>query len=36
MMGEVHYRVVRGNNLWTIYRLIGKLEDRVYVIRAPG
>jgi ubiquinone/menaquinone biosynthesis C-methylase UbiE len=33
-MGVVPYRVVRGNNLWTIYRMIGKLEDRVYVIRA--
>jgi ubiquinone/menaquinone biosynthesis C-methylase UbiE len=32
-MGIVPYRVVRSNNLWTIYRLIGKLEDRVYVIR---
>lgn len=32
-MGVVPYRVVRGNNLWTIYRMIGKLEDRVYVIR---
>ena len=33
-MGEVPYRVVQGNNLWTIYRMIGKLEDRVYVIRS--
>lgn len=33
-MGPVPYRVVRGNTLWTIYRMIGKLEDRVYVIRA--
>ena len=33
-MGVLPYRVVRGNNLWTIYRMIGKLEDRVYVIRA--
>lgn len=32
-MGVIPYRVVRGNNLWTIYRMIGKLEDRVYVIR---
>lgn len=32
-MGVVPYRVVRSNNLWTIYRMIGKLEDRVYVIR---
>ncbi len=33
-MGVIPFRVVRGNNLWTIYRMIGKLEDRVYVIRA--
>lgn len=33
-MGAVPFRVVRSNNLWTIYRMIGKLEDRVYVIRA--
>jgi hypothetical protein len=33
-MGVVPYRVVQGNNLWTIYRMIGKLEDRVYVIRS--
>lgn len=32
-MGVVPYRVMQGNNLWTIYRMIGKLEDRVYVIR---
>ena len=34
-MGVVPYRVMFGNTLWTIYRMIGKLEDRVYVIRAP-
>ena len=33
-MGVIPFRVVEGNNLWTIYRMIGKLEDRVYVIRA--
>ena len=33
-MGIVPYRVVLANTLWTIYRMIGKLEDRVYVIRA--
>lgn len=33
-MGVIPYRVVQGNNLWTIYRMIGKLEDRVYVIRS--
>ena len=33
-MGEIPYRVLLGNTLWTIYRMIGKLEDRVYVIRS--
>ena len=33
-MGAVPYRVFQANNLWTIYRMIGKLEDRVYVVRA--
>ena len=33
-MGEIPFRVVQGNDLWTIYRMIGKLEDRVHVIRA--
>ncbi len=33
-MGVVPYRGVLGNTLWTIYRMIGKLEDRVYVIRS--
>ncbi len=32
-MGDVPYRVLQSNNLWTIYRMIGKLEDRVYVLR---
>ena len=33
-MGVIPYRVVQGDNLWTIYRMIGKLKDRVHVIRA--
>ncbi len=33
-LGEIPFRVVQANNLWTIYRMIGKLEDRVVVIRA--
>lgn len=33
-MGVIPFRVVEANNLWTIYRMIGKLEDRVYVISA--
>ncbi|MCP3855221.1 MAG: class I SAM-dependent methyltransferase [Actinomycetia bacterium] len=35
-MGVVPFRVVQANNLWTIYRMIGKLEDRVYLIRSQG
>ncbi|MCP5026600.1 MAG: methyltransferase domain-containing protein [Actinomycetia bacterium] len=35
-MGAVPYRVVQANDLWTIYRMIGKLEDRVYGIRTKG
>lgn len=33
-MGEIPYRGVRANNLWTIYRMIGKLEERIHVLRA--
>lgn len=33
-MGVIPYRVFLANTLWTIYRMIGKLEDRVYVIRS--
>jgi SAM-dependent methyltransferase len=32
-LGEVPYRVMYGNALWSIYQLIGKLESRVYVLR---
>ena len=32
-LGEVPYRAVYANALWSIYRLIGKLESRVYVLR---
>jgi SAM-dependent methyltransferase len=35
-LGEVPYRVMYGNALWSIYRLIGKLETRVYVLRRSG
>ncbi len=31
-VGEIPYRVLEGNNLYTIYRMIGKLEDRVYTL----
>lgn len=32
-LGEVPYRVMYANALWSIYRLLGKLETRVYVLR---
>jgi len=32
-LGETPYRAMYGNALWSIYRLIGKLESRVYVLR---
>jgi ubiquinone/menaquinone biosynthesis C-methylase UbiE len=32
-IGEVAYRTMYGNALWSVYLLIGKLETRVYVIR---
>jgi len=32
-LGEMPYRVMYGNALWSIYRLIGKLESRIYVLR---
>jgi SAM-dependent methyltransferase len=35
-LGEVDYRVELANALWGVYQMIGKLEPRVYVVRAPG
>ncbi len=32
-LGEVAYRVMYANALWSIYRMIGKLESRIYVLR---
>ncbi|MCP3935878.1 MAG: methyltransferase domain-containing protein [Actinomycetia bacterium] len=32
-LGEVPYRAMYGNALWSIYRMIGKLESRIYVLR---
>lgn len=32
-LGEVTYRVMYANALWSIYQLIGKLESRIYVLR---
>ena len=34
-LGEVPYRAMYGNALWSIYQMIGKLESRVYVLRLP-
>ena len=34
-IGEVAYRVVYGNALWSINQILGKLESRVYVLRRP-
>lgn len=35
-LGEVPYRAIYGNALYSIYQLIGKLESRVYVLRRPA
>jgi SAM-dependent methyltransferase len=35
-VGIVAYRVMRANNLYTIYRMIGKLEERVYSLTLDG
>ena len=35
-IGEVAYRVVYGNALWSINQLLGKMESRVYVLRRPA
>jgi ubiquinone/menaquinone biosynthesis C-methylase UbiE len=32
-LGEVAYRVMYANALWSIYQMIGKLEARVYVLQ---
>ena len=31
-VGVIPFRVMEANNLWTIYRMIGKLEERVYTL----
>ena len=33
--GEHNYRIALADNLWHVYRLIGKLSDRVYVLSRP-
>jgi cyclopropane fatty-acyl-phospholipid synthase-like methyltransferase len=35
-IGDVAYRVVYGNALWSINQMLGKLESRVYVLRRTG
>ncbi len=35
-IGEVGYRVELANALWGVYQMIGKLEPRVYTLRATG
>jgi ubiquinone/menaquinone biosynthesis C-methylase UbiE len=35
-VGVAPFRVMRANNLWTIYRMIGKLEERVYSLTLDG
>jgi hypothetical protein len=32
-LGEVPYRAMYANALWSIYQLLGKLESRVYVLQ---
>jgi len=34
-IGEVAYRVVYGNALWSINQMLGKLESRIYILRRP-
>jgi SAM-dependent methyltransferase len=35
-VGVAPFRVMQANNLWTIYRMIGKLEERVYTLTLDG
>lgn len=32
-LGEIPYRVMYGNALWSVYRVLGKLEGRIYVLQ---
>ena len=36
VVGVAPFRVMRANNLWTIYRIIGKLEERIYSLTLEG
>jgi hypothetical protein len=33
--GQQNYDIALGDCLWHVYRLIGKLSDRVYLLSAP-
>ena len=33
--GQTAYDIMLGDCLWHIYRMIGKLSGRIYVLRAP-
>ncbi len=35
-VGVAPFRAMQANNLWTIYRMIGKLEERVYSLTLDG
>ena len=35
-VGVAPFRVMQANNLWTIYRMIGKLEERLYTLTLDG
>jgi hypothetical protein len=34
--GQENYDIKLGDCLWHIYRMIGKLSSRVYLLSAPG
>lgn len=34
--GKQNYDIKLGDCLWHIYRMIGKLSSRVYLLSAPG
>ena len=34
--GQANYDIKLGDCLWHIYRMIGKLSSRVYLLSAPG
>ena len=33
--GQTHYDIMLCDSLWHVYRLIGKLSSRIYLLRAP-